>query len=829
VSRRLPPLDLASFPVSVSQAGTRVEDWFVTRGWRPFAYQRAVWDAYAAGDSGLLHAATGTGKTFAVWLAVLQEAMTRPRAPARTLRALWITPLRALAVDIAVALRAPAHDMNIGWTVETRTGDTSASLRARQKKGLPEALVTTPESLTLLLTQPDARDRFVALNAVVVDEWHELIGGKRGVQMELALARLRTWKPDIKVWGLSATIGNTTQAMDVLLAGQRGRLIEGERVKATAVQTVIPASVQRFPWAGHLGLTLIDPVLRAIENARSTLLFTNTRSQAELWFQALQALRPEWEPLIRLHHGSLDPAERDAVEAGLRAGSLKAVVATSSLDLGVDFSPVDQVIQVGSPKGVARLLQRAGRSGHQPGAPSAVLCVPTNAFELVEFAAAARAIQRGELESRMPLRWPLDVLVQHLVTVALGGGFEEATLKAEVLATHAFRDLPDLEWQWALAFVTTGGVLHHYPDYRRVVQRDGRFTVEDKGIAYRHRMSVGTITSDAAVEVKLTRGRRLGTVEESFIAKLRKGDHFLFAGRKLQLVRVHDMVAQVRLATGQSAAVPRWLGGRLPFSTELQRGVRRLLADASQARFEGPEMTALRPILDLQARLSRVPREDELVVERVRSREGRHLFFYPFAGRAANEGLAAIVSYRLSLRQPATFTLSATDYGFELLTRAALNVTEADLRAALSTEHLFDDIRACLNATEMARRQFREIARVAGLVFQGTPWQAKTARQIQASSGLIYDVFRQYDPANRLLAQADTEVLERQLDMHRLSETLREIESQTIVMIEPPRFTPLAFPLWAERAQHAVSSETWRERVEKMALALERASGPMNG
>jgi len=820
-------VSLAPRPVSVSATDARaqVEKWFAARGWRSFAYQRAVWDAYADGHSGLLHAATGTGKTFAAWLAALQEAMTRPAARTRTLRVLWITPLRALAVDIAAALRAPLDDLHVGWTVETRTGDTSASLRARQKKQLPETLVTTPESLTLLLTQPDARERFLELNAVVVDEWHELLGGKRGVQMELALARLRTWTPDVKVWGLSATIGNTAQAMDVLLAGKPGKLIEGERVKKTLVQTVIPKNIQRFPWAGHLGLTLIDPVLRAIECARSTLLFTNTRSQAELWFQALRTTRPEWEPRIRLHHGSLDREERDAVEEGLRRGSLKAVVATSSLDLGVDFSPVDQVIQVGSPKGAARLLQRAGRSGHQPGGQSAVLCVPTNAFELIEFAASARAIERCEMESRRPLRWVLDVLVQHLVTVALGGGFTEEALKAEVLATHAFRGLPEFEWRWALAFVTTGGVLHRYSDYRRVVLRDGRYTVEDKGIAYRHRLSVGTISSDAAVQIQLMHGRRLGTVEESFIAKLRSGDRFLFAGRKLELVRVRDMVAHVRLATGQSAAVPRWLGGTLPFSTELQRGVRRLLAEAAEGRFEGPEMTAVRPILELQARLSRVPRENELVVERVRSRDGKHLFFHPFAGRAANEGLATIVSYRLARLQPATFTLSATDYGFELLTRAPLAVTEADLRAALSAEHLLDDIRACLNATEMARRQFREIARVAGLVFQGAPWQAKTVRQMQASSGLIYDVFRQYDPDNRLLAQADAQVLERQLDMHRLSETLREIEHQAIVIVEPPRFTPLGFPLWAERAQHAVSSESWRARVEKMALALERASG----
>ncbi|HSF40206.1 MAG TPA: DEAD/DEAH box helicase, partial [Thermoanaerobaculia bacterium] len=373
---------------------SRLGRWFAGKGWAPFAFQREVWDAYRAGESGLIHAATGTGKTYAVWLAPLLEwmeshpeetARPRRRAASPPLRVLWITPLRALAADTEASLRAPLVDLGLPWSLERRTGDTSASVRDRQRSRLPTALVTTPESVSLLLSRPDAKDLFSDLRLVVVDEWHELLGGKRGAQTELALARLRRFRPELRVWGLSATLGNPDVALAALLGpGQSGRLVRGEAPKEIRIDSLLPGTIERFPWAGHLGLKLLPQAVAAIEEGKTALVFTNTRSQTEIWYQELLEARPDWAGEIALHHGSLDRKVRDWVEDGLREGRLRCVVCTSSLDLGVDFAPVDRVLQVGSPKGIARLVQRAGRSGHRPGLPSRVTCVPTNAFELVE-------------------------------------------------------------------------------------------------------------------------------------------------------------------------------------------------------------------------------------------------------------------------------------------------------------------------------------------------------------------------------------------------------------------------------------------------------------
>jgi ATP-dependent Lhr-like helicase len=378
----------------------RIEAWFGTRSWTPFPFQREVWSAMAAGENGLLHATTGSGKTFAVWLGALQraEALHPSGAHAPPLSVLWLTPMRALAADTGRALAEPLEGLGLHWTVGVRTGDTASGERAKQDRRLPSVLVTTPESLTLLLTRADARERLSSVSTVVVDEWHELMGNKRGVQVQLALARLRRWNPGLVTWGLSATLGNLDEALQVLVGpAGRGRRVEGRIDKRLAVDTLIPDTMERFPWAGHLGVRLLERVVDEIDSAATTLLFTNTRSQAELWYQALLEARPDWAGLIALHHGSLDREIRDWVELGLKNGTLKACVCTSSLDLGVDFLPVERVLQVGSPKGVARLLQRAGRSGHAPGRLSRVTCVPTHALELIDAAAARRAASAGRI------------------------------------------------------------------------------------------------------------------------------------------------------------------------------------------------------------------------------------------------------------------------------------------------------------------------------------------------------------------------------------------------------------------------------------------------
>lgn len=819
-----------------TSGGNPVLAWFErAHGWRPFDFQQQAWSAYTAGHSGLIHAPTGMGKTYAAWLGPLMRwCEAHPQAGAKSppppLTVLWITPLRALAADTAGALAAPVAEMGLPWTVELRTGDVSSSVKARQRKRLPSALVTTPESLSLLLSYADAAEKFSSLDCVIVDEWHELMHSKRGTQTELALARLRRWNPRLQTWGLSATMGNLEQAMQVLLGDparvEAGLLIRGESKKTIAVDTLQPKDVDRFPWAGHLGLRLLDEVVGELESANTALLFTNTRSQAELWFAALMKARPDWIGQIALHHGSLDRGVRDEVEKLLRAGRLRCVVCTSSLDLGVDFSPVDRVFQVGSPKGVARLMQRAGRSGHQPGAKSRIIGVPAHAFELVEFAAARDAVARGEIESRLPLDRPLDVLVQHMVTLAMGGGFDADELFDEVRTSYAFRHLTQQEWAWALDFVTRGGsALRAYPQYTRVIQQDGRYVVNDRRIALMHRINIGTITSDTAVAIKLMRGRTLGTVEESFIARLRVGDRFVFAGLTLELVRVRGMVAYARKAKQRSGSVPRWQGGKSPLSTQLADAVRRKIDEARQGDYLDPEMRAVQPLMELQRRWSLIPSPTELLIEQTTTREGTHSFLYPFQGRLVHEGLGALLAYRLAQHAPRSITVTANDYGIEILGSEVIDLDEAGWRAVLTTEHLVEDLLACLNATELARRQFREIARVAGLIIQGFPGQSKSTRQLQASSEMFYEVLTQFDPENLLLDQARREVLERQLEVQRLRQALERVEKMSIVFRKPDMLTPLAFPLWAEHLrENHVSSESWSDRIRQMAVALEEAA-----
>lgn len=857
------------------RARRKVSAWFTTRNWKVFPFQKDTWSAYLEGHSGLIHATTGTGKTLAAWLGpvieALAEAESRPAAISDgPTRVLWITPLRALAIDTLHSLKQPATELGINWSIESRTGDTSAADRQRQRRRLPTVLVTTPESLSLLLARSDAAEQFRELRAVICDEWHELLATKRGVQVELALARLRRWKPQLRTWALSATLGNLDEALQVLLgapgrpdtpskasepakatltefadtvdtAGQSpssdvqspparvpsGLIVRAGVKKAVVVDSLIPARIERFPWAGHMGMSQLRDVINCIESANSTLVFTNTRSQTEAWYHAILQARRDWAGLIALHHGSLEPQTRTWVEEGLRQGKLRCVVCTSSLDLGVDFSPVDRVLQVGSPRGVARLLQRAGRSGHQPGAVSRVTCVPTHAFELIEAAAARDAMEAGQLEGRQPHRAPIDVLCQHLVTIACGEGFESTALYDEVRGTLSYADLQHSEWEWALNFAARGGEsLKAYPDYHRLREEQGRFLVSTEKIARQHRMSIGTITSDASLVVQYLNGPALGTIEESFLTKLNPGDCFLFSGRAVELVHIHEMKVWVRKAPASARAViPRWMGGRMPLSSELAYAVRQRLREAHNGEFRGPELQAVRPLLELQAEWSALPLPEDLLVEQIRSREGFHLLIYPFAGRLVHEGLAALCAWRMAQLQPITFTMSVNDYGFELL-----SPTEAPLDAALDAgllqeTNLAVDLEKCLNAAEMGKRQFREIARVAGLVFQGYPGQQRTARQLQASSGLLYDVFSNYDPDNLLLRQSRTEVLERQLEHTRLISTLRSLQAARIVRRRPQRLTPLAFPLVVARLRERLSSEKLSDRIARMTLQLEKAAG----
>jgi ATP-dependent Lhr-like helicase len=669
--------------VSLSDSGAG--EWFAARGWQPFAFQREVWAAMAAGRSGLLHATTGSGKTYAVWFGALARGLalsTTKTAP--PLGVLWITPMRALAADTTRALQLTLAEAAPHWTLGQRSGDTASAERARQDRLFPTALVTTPESISLMLAREHAGDELAGVHTVIVDEWHELMGSKRGVQVQLALARLRRWNPQLVVWGLSATLGNLDEARRVLLGSavrtDEAVTVEGRVDKTLLIDTLLPANPGRFSWGGHLGAQMLQPVIAEIDSAATTLVFTNTRSQAEIWYQLLISERPDWAGIVALHHGSLDKSVREWVEAALKQGQLKAVVCTSSLDLGVDFLPVGRVLQIGSAKGVARLLQRAGRSGHAPGRPSRITLVPTNTLELVEAAAARRAAQAGRIESRSSPDKPLDVLVQHLVTVALGGGYVADALYGEVTTTHAYRSLSREEFDWALGFVGGGGTsLAAYPEYHRVQPVDGVFRVSDRAIARRHKLSIGTIVSDSSMLVKYRNGATIGHIEEGFIARLRRGDCFVFAGRVLEYLRTQDMTAYVQRATASKGAVPVWAGGKMPLSTEMADAVLELLAAArdavDHAVYDEPEMMAALPMLQIQARLSKLPAPGSLLVECLISREGHHVYVYPFAGRQVHLGLASLLAWRLARDVPNTFSLSVNDYGFELLSAEPVDLT----------------------------------------------------------------------------------------------------------------------------------------------------------
>ncbi len=803
-----------------------LERWFEQQGRAPAGFQRECWAHYLTGRSGLVHAPTGSGKTLAAWGGPLLDAMHNKNTSTQgQIKALWITPLKALASDTRQALQNSADGIGLKWHIGLRTGDASNREKRLARQGRLDALVTTPESLSLLLSYPDNSELFDSLQCIIVDEWHELLASKRGVLLELALARLRRLRSSLRIWGLSATLGNLDQALQVLTGKDKNAvLIKGEISRPIVIETVLPEVGERFPWAGHLGLKQLPRVLNILMQARSSLIFTNTRAQAELWHQALNAVWPESIDTLALHHGSLDALLRHNVEDGLRSGTLRAVVATSSLDLGVDFPAVDQVLQIGSPKGLARLIQRAGRSRHQPGTACRIVCIPTNTLELVEFAAARKAIGDGHIEPRPAITLALDVLAQHLITIALGTGFQAGSMLTEVRSTHAFAQLSDSQWQSVLNFIVQGGqALAHYPDFRRVeISENLTYRMTDKRQALRHRLSIGTIVSDGSLNVRFMKGSSLGHIEESFLSRLRPGDRFQFAGRSLELVQLRDMTAYVRLSKTPNGSVPRWAGSRMPLSNQLANYVQLLIGTLST---DSQEMRAAMPVLQLQAKLSSLPGPNRIIAETLVARDGQQLFVYPYAGRQVHEGLAALIATRWSRIEKNTFSIAVNDYGLVIAPERKVELTEQQLALMLSTERLADDLQESLNLTELAKRQFREIGRVAGLLPPSLPGRAaRSLRQLQASSGLLFDVLAQFDNDHILLAQAHREVLDNQLDITRLRDTLMSMATKQLILNQPRTLTPLSFLLWAERIRGSLSNEDWKIRVQRAAEKLESSN-----
>lgn len=793
-----------------------VRAWFASREWRPNAFQAETWAAYLAGGDGLVQAPTGMGKTFAALGGAVDEALKLPPGP-RGVRVVWLAPIRALAKEIESSAAQLLAGVGLNWQVGIRTGDTPPSERARQRLQLPEILITTPESLHLLFCQADHAKRFATCALLVVDEWHALLGTKRGVQVELAAAHLKRISPNCRTWGLTATIGNLDTALAVLCPGG-GRLVRCSIAKETEVLSLMPGQFERLPWAGFLGLSLLPEVLGVVYRHRTTLVFTNTRAQSEIWYHRLLDADPDLAGQIALHHGSLAKEARSWIEDALGEGKLKAVVCTSSLDLGVDFPPVEAVVQIGSPKGVARFLQRAGRSGHQPGGRSRIHFVPTHGLELLEGAALRTAIASGWVESRTPVVRAFDVLVQWLCTRALGGGFVPELEREAVLGVHAFSTVSEQEWGACLAFIRTGGsALEAYGEYRRVEVVDGRWVMRDQRTARRHRLAIGTIVSEPLVAVRMRRKGLLGHVESTFIERLQPADSFWFAGRHLEFIRLDGNVAEVGPARRPAQRFPVWSGGRMPLTSELGFALRQELDGVARGTATAAELVRLAPLMAVQRERSHVPLASELLVEQFASEDGHHVCVFPFEGRAVHEGLAMLLSHRLGRETATTITFACNDYGFELLASQPVLTGSDMLRRLLSLKGLEADVLGSLNGGQLARRRFREIAVISGLQFQ--PQSGASGRHLRAHSGLLYEVFSDHDPDHVLYRQAMEEALSDQLQIAALHRALERLISAHWVWRTPQRVSPLAFPLLVDRMRETMSSEELELRIERMVIA----------
>lgn len=803
------------------------EEWFEKKGWQPHKFQQETWGHILNGKSGLLNAPTGSGKTYAIWFGILQAYYNKqvpPLGGRGLLNCLWITPLRALSKEIELATKRVVEDLELPYKIALRSGDTSTKERAEQKKNSPQALITTPESVHVLLSQKGYPDYFKNVQFVVVDEWHELMGSKRGVQTELAISRLRAINPNLIVWGISATIGNLEQAKDILLGENNlgSVLVRANIVKKTKIETVFPDKLEEFPWAGHLGIKLLEKVVKIINANQSTLIFTNTRSFAEIWYQQLLNVAPDLAGLIAMHHGSLGDEVRHWVEEALHAGRLKAVVCTSSLDLGVDFQPVDTVIQIGSPKGVARMMQRAGRSGHRPGAVSKIYFVPTHSLEIIEGSAIRQAIENEDIESREPYIRSFDVLIQYLVTLAVSEGFNPQEIYQEIVKTHCFSSISPQEWAWCLEFLHHGGKsLGAYDEFQKVEIINSLYKVTNRRIALRHRFSIGTIVSDSMVKINLMSGKYLGTIEEYFVSRLNPGDTFFFAGMNLEFVKMMDMTAIVRRSNSKKGQVPSYQGGRMPLSSELSNLIRlkvdSFYTNESNENFKDKEMNFLKPLFETQIRRSHLPKKDELLIEKMQSKNGHHVFIYPFEGRLVHEGMAAILAYRIGQITPITFSLAMNDYGFELLSDQEIPIEVAIKSGVFSAKNLTDDVMHSVNGVEMARRRFRDIAQIGGLVFQGYPGKGLKTRHIQANSQLFFNVFENYEKENLLLLQAYDEALNFQLELGRMTMAFTRINSQKIVIKTLEKPSPFCFPILVDGlSRDKFSNEDREARIQKM-------------
>ncbi|WP_299015895.1 ligase-associated DNA damage response DEXH box helicase [uncultured Polaribacter sp.] len=797
-----------------------IQNWMEEKGQTPFSFQAQTWERYHNNFSGMVVAPTGFGKTFSVFLAVVIDYLNQPEKYKKGLKLIWISPLRSLAKDLAKAMATAVEEIGLDWEVAVRNGDTPTNIRRKQERLMPDVLLTTPETLHLLFSQKRNSRWFKNVNCIAVDEWHELLGSKRGVLTEIAIARIRNLSAKTRIWGISATIGNLEEAKNVLIPYDvKTTMIRAKEKKKINITSLLPDQVEELSWAGHLGKTMSSKIIPIIYENTTTLIFTNTRNQSELWYQILIEEEPDLIGQIAIHHGSIDKVQRNFIEDAISNGLLKAVVCTSSLDLGVDFKPVDCVIQIGSAKGIARFMQRAGRSGHSPFETSKMYAVPTHSLQLIEVAAVKEAVKQHQIESRTPMVLTYDVLVQFLVTLAVGEGFKTDETFEMLQEIHAFHYLTLEEFNWCIHFITKGGkTLHAYEEFHKVVldEEDGLYKVKSRRIAMMHRMNIGVIVSEVMLYVKFFSGGYIGMIEEFFISKLKKGDAFILGGRVLEVKQIKDMTVLVKRSKKKKAITPSWLGGRLPLTSYLTHFLRLKLSDALTPNNREKELKFLHPLLKRQERNSHIPKHDEFLVEMIETKEGFHLFAYPFEGRLVHEIMASLIAYRISQIKKLTFTIAMNDYGFELLSDQEIPLNEGNITAIFSKENLIKDVTASINASEMASRKFRDIAVVAGLVIQTQPGNKKTSKSLQSSSGLIFRVLNDHEPNNLLLKQAYNEVFDYELEKVRLQEAFQRISESKIILKKANNFTPLSFPLKVDSLRGTMSNEDLSKRIERI-------------
>ncbi len=790
-------------------------DWFARRGWEARPYQMEMVRLAQAGKSALLIAPTGAGKTLAGFLPSLVELTARKTATGK-LHTLYISPLKALATDVTRNLQAPIEEMDLAVRAETRTGDTPQNRRQRQRLNPPDILLTTPESLALLLSYPDAAEYFSALSTVIIDELHALATTKRGHLLALGLSRLATLSPSTRFVGLSATVHDPAALSDWLALG--GRPVETVRVAGGAQPALSILSPEaRVPWGGHMARHTIPDVYNAIRQHRMTIVFVNTRATAEIVFDDLWRMNDENLP-IGLHHGSLEVEQRRKIEAAMAAGRLRAVVATSSLDLGIDWGDIDLVVQVGAPKGVSRLLQRVGRANHRMDEPSKAILAPGNRFEVLECIAALEAVNAHELDGDPPRPPSLDALAQHILGAACSQPIDRDLLYEEARRTGPYRDLTRKDYDDTFDFIATGGyALGAYEKWRRLFHRsDGRWQVARPDAIRQYRLNVGTIVELPLLKVKLKGGPVLGEVEEAFVQGLVTGDTFIFAGRLLRYEGIRQLHAEVTVAkSGEDPKVPAYGGGRLPLSTYLAERVRGIIADPTRHHLLPPDVQEW---LRIQKLRSTLPHPLRLLIEGFPRGNKQFLVAYCFEGRNAHQTLGMLLTRRMERMGLRPLGFVATDYVLGIW--GLRPATPQQIDTLFDEDMLGDDLEAWMDESSMLRRSFRNVAVIAGLIERRHPGQEKTRRQVTFSADLIYDALRKHEPDHILLRATRQDAAWQLADIRRLGEMLRRAKGK-IDYHRLDRVSPLAVPVLLEIGRERVmGDDTVDELLDEAAQDL---------